>query len=118
MPNDTPLNAPSTGAHVLDQLFTVISSRKGADPQASYTAKLFAKGSNKIAQKFGEEAVETIIAALSETPDHLVSESADVLYHLLVLWADHNIQPEQIWQELARRQGISGIDEKNTRKTP
>lgn len=102
-------------AHVLDQLFQVIQGRQGADPQTSYTAKLFAKGRKKIAQKVGEEGLETAIAAVSETPADIAAESADLLYHLLVLWADAGIDPADVWAELARRQGISGIAEKNSR---
>jgi len=101
--------------HVLDQLFQVIQSRKGADSDSSYTAKLFAKGRKKIAQKVGEEGLETAIAAVSETPADIAAESADLLYHLLVLWADAGIEPAEVWAELARRQGISGITEKNSR---
>ena len=100
---------------ILDELYTVIASRKGTDPDKSYTAKLFARGRGKIAQKFGEEAVETVVAALSEGKDELVGESADTLYHLLVLWADCGIEPAKVWAELARRAGTSGIDEKKSR---
>lgn len=101
--------------HVLDQLFQVIQSRKGGDADSSYTAKLFAKGRKKIAQKVGEEGLETAIAAVSETPAAIAAESADLLYHLLVLWADAGVDPAEVWGELARRQGISGIAEKNSR---
>ncbi|MCA1909591.1 MAG: phosphoribosyl-ATP diphosphatase [Magnetospirillum sp.] len=101
--------------HVLDQLFAVIEGRKGADPDSSYTAKLFNKGRKKIAQKVGEEGLETAIAAVSETPAAIAAESADLLYHLLVLWADAGVDPGDVWAELARRQGISGIAEKNSR---
>lgn len=106
---------PSDGK-IVDQLYQTIAARKGADPATSYTAKLFSRGRNKIAQKVGEESVETVVAALAETPDRLVSESADLLYHLLVLWADCGVQPADVWAELTRRQGISGIAEKNARK--
>lgn len=101
---------------ILERLYDTIASRKGGDPEKSYTAKLFARGRGKIAQKLGEEAVETVVAALAETPDHVVSESADLLYHLLVLWADAGVKPGQVWAELAQRQGISGVDEKKSRK--
>ena len=101
--------------HILDELFGVIASRKGTDPDKSYTAKLFARGRGKIAQKFGEEAVETVVAALSEGKDELVGESADTLYHLLVLWADCGVEPAKVWAELSRRAGTSGIDEKKSR---
>ena len=102
-------------ALVLERLFAVIETRRGGDPDASYTAKLLARGTAKIAQKFGEEAVETIIAGTSETPEALASESADMLYHLLVLWADRGVTPEQVWTELARREGTSGLAEKAAR---
>lgn len=106
---------PSDGK-IVDQLYQTIAARKGADPATSYTAKLFSKGRGKIAQKLGEEAVETVIASLTETPERLVGESADLIYHLLVLWADCGVQPADVWAELERRQGISGIAEKNARK--
>ena len=104
-------------ARILDQLFETLKSRRGGDPDKSYTAKLFARGKPKIAQKLGEEAVETVIAALAETPDKVVSESADLLYHLLVLWAECEIEPYQVWTELESRAGTSGIDEKKSRKS-
>ena len=100
----------------LDRLFDRLQSRRSADPEHSYTASLFGRGRAKIAQKVGEEAVETVIAALTETPERVISESADLLYHLLVLWADCGVAPEAVWAELAKRQGISGIDEKKSRK--
>ena len=102
--------------HAIDTLFAVIESRKGADPDTSYTAKLFAKGRKKIAQKVGEEAVETALAAVSETPAAVAAESADLLYHLLVLWAEMGVAPGDVWAELNRRAGVSGIEEKNSRK--
>jgi phosphoribosyl-ATP pyrophosphohydrolase len=102
--------------HAIDALFAVIASRQGADPETSYTAKLFAKGRKKIAQKVGEEAVETALAAMAEGREGVASESADLLYHLLVLWAEMGVKPEDVWAELNKRAGISGIDEKNSRK--
>lgn len=106
----------ASSATILEQLFETIAGRKGADPDTSYTAKLFSRGRGKIAQKLGEEAVETIIAALNEGPERVVGESADLLYHLLVLWAESGVVPAQVWAELERRQGTSGIDEKKSRK--
>ena len=100
---------------ILDQLYALVASRKGADPETSYTAKLFSRGRPKIAQKVGEEAVETVIAALAQGPDAVVGESADLLYHLTVLWADCGVTPDQVWAELAKRQGLSGLDEKKAR---
>lgn len=102
---------------IIDELYQTISGRKGGDPETSYTARLFSKGRGKIAQKVGEEAVETVIAALSEPAERVVGESADLLYHLMVLWADCGVAPADVWAELARRQGTSGIAEKNARKS-
>jgi phosphoribosyl-ATP pyrophosphohydrolase len=89
--------------HALDRLFQVIESRRGGDPAKSRTARLFHKGVAKIAQKVGEEAVETVIAALAEPRERLAAESADLLYHLLVLWAAKGLQPAEVWAELERR---------------
>ena len=101
--------------HLLDQLYDLVASRKGADPETSYTAKLFSRGRAKIAQIVGEVGVETVIAAMAQGPGEVVSESADLLYHLMVLWADCGVTPDQVWAELAKRQGISGLDEKKAR---
>ncbi len=107
---------PVPTARILDQLFETIADRKDSDPEKSYTAKLFSRGRGKIAQKLGEEAVETVVAALAEGSGRLVSESADLLYHLMVLWADCGVTPTEVWTELEKRQGVSGIDEKKARK--
>lgn len=106
----------SQDARILDALYQTVIERKGADSETSYTAKLFAKGRKKIAQKVGEEGLETAIAAVSEGPEAVAAESADLLYHLVVLWADAGLKPETVWTELAKRQGISGIAEKKSRK--
>lgn len=103
-------------SEIIERLFKTIQSRKGADPETSYTAKLFHRGRERIAQKVGEEAVETVIAAINRDNEHIVSESADLLYHLCVLWADAGLSPEDIWTTLEKREGISGIAEKNSRK--
>ncbi|HKK31388.1 MAG TPA: phosphoribosyl-ATP diphosphatase [Alphaproteobacteria bacterium] len=92
-----------SAGHAIDNLFAVIDSRRGADPESSYTAKLFARGTAKIAQKVGEEAVETVIEGMRGDRERLVAESADLLYHLTVLWADQGIRPEDVWTELASR---------------
>ncbi|NMM45102.1 phosphoribosyl-ATP diphosphatase [Rhodospirillaceae bacterium KN72] len=102
-------------ATVLDRLFATVQSRKGADPESSYTAKLFTKGRAKIAQKVGEEAVESVIEAMRDDRDALASESADLLYHLLVLWADAGLKPDEVWAKLDARVGTSGIAEKASR---
>lgn len=101
---------------VIDRLFETVASRKGGDAAESYTAKLFARGTDKIAEKLGEEAVETVIAAVTKDRDGMIGESADLIYHLLVLWADAGIRPEDVLAELERREGTSGIAEKASRK--
>jgi phosphoribosyl-ATP pyrophosphohydrolase len=111
------MSDPETPGAILDRLYQVIDSRRSADPAVSHTARLFQKGTRKIAQKVGEEAVETVIEAVRGKRDRLISESADLMYHLLVLWADARINPSEVWEELARREGISGIEEKNSRPT-
>lgn len=105
----------TAGPETLERLHAAILARRGADPGASYTAKLFARGVKTIAQKVGEEAVETALAALGGDRMETVKESADLLYHLLVLWASLGIAPAEVFEELARREGISGIVEKNAR---
>jgi phosphoribosyl-ATP pyrophosphohydrolase len=99
----------------LDRLWQVIQSRRAADPQSSYTARLFARGRAKIAQKLGEEAVEAVIEGVGENPAALVAESADLIYHLLVLWAAAGVSPADVAAELTRREGNSGIEEKRSR---
>lgn len=100
---------------VLHQLESLIQSRKGADPKSSWTAKLLAKGPEKCAEKFGEEAIEAIIEAVKGDRIKLASEGADVLYHFLVMLAARNVSLDEVLEELARRQGTSGIDEKAAR---
>ena len=102
-------------AAVLERLFKVIESRKGAAPEASYTAKLLAGGAAAIGAKVTEEAGETVAAALGEGNARLAAESADLLYHLLVLWAEAGLGPDLVWAELARREGTSGLTEKAAR---
>jgi len=102
-------------AQVLDRLFEVIESRRGGDAGASYTARLFDEGTEHIAQKLGEEAIETVIAAVGGDADALARESADLLYHLLVLWAARGLDPAAVWAELAAREGVSGLAEKASR---
>lgn len=104
-----------SGLEIIDRLYTVISTRRCGDAATSYTSRLFSKGRVKIVNKVGEEAVELITAALVQGPDEMVSESADLLYHLLVLWVDAGISPDQICAELEKRFGTSGIKEKASR---
>jgi len=99
----------------IEQLFNTVSARKKADPQTSYVASLFAKGTKKIAQKVGEEATETVVASAGGNKQEIVAESADLLFHLLVLWAAHGITPDDVAAELKRREGTSGIAEKASR---
>jgi phosphoribosyl-ATP pyrophosphohydrolase len=99
----------------LERLWLVVTSRRGADPQLSYTARLFARGRAKIAQKLGEEAVETVIEGVRGDRLKLVGESADLLYHLFVLWAEAGVSPDDVAAELARREGTSGLAEKRAR---
>ena len=100
---------------VLDRLTETIEARKGADPTTSYVAKCLAKGPEKCAEKFGEEAVEAIIEAVRGDTAALTSEAADVLFHLLVMLASRDVPLSDVLAELARREGLSGIDEKAQR---
>jgi phosphoribosyl-ATP pyrophosphohydrolase len=106
---------PPIDSGVLERLFAIIEDRRGADPAQSYTARLLGQGRAKIARKTGEEAIEVIIAALAGEREQLTKESADLLYHLLVLWADAGLAPDDVWRELARREGVSGLAEKASR---
>lgn len=99
----------------LERLAATIEARKGADPDSSWTAKLLAKGPEKCAEKFGEEAVEAIIEAVKGDSERLASEAADVLYHLLVMLAARGVTLQDVECELSRREGVSGIDEKAAR---
>lgn len=102
--------------HILDELYQVILSRKDASPESSYTAALLHKGIDKILKKVGEEATEVVIAGKGGTDEELVYETADLIYHSLVLLAARNIPVSAVWNELQRRSGISGITEKAARK--
>ena len=101
--------------HTIERLFETIAARKSADPASSYTAKLLSDGVERCAKKLGEEAVETVIAAAAGKHSEIITESADLLYHLLVLWAAAGIEPEEVYQTLAAREGRSGIAEKASR---
>ena len=102
-------------ATVLDRLFATVTARRMADPELSHSARLLSRGTAKVAQKFGEEAVECLIEAVAGNREALISESADVLYHLVVMWVDAGLAPDAVWNELQRREGISGIAEKAAR---
>jgi len=100
---------------ILQKLAEVIKNRKENPSDNSYVAKLFSKGRKKIAQKVGEEAVELCIAAAHNDREEAVSESADLLFHMMVLWSDMGIKSEDVYDELMRREGVSGIEEKKSR---
>jgi phosphoribosyl-ATP pyrophosphohydrolase len=100
---------------ILDRLAETLEQRKGADPQTSYVAKLYGKGLDTILKKVGEEAAEVIIAGKGGDRDQIVYEMADLWFHCLVLLADQGLRPEQVLNELARREGVSGIEEKASR---
>lgn len=113
-----PLAPPMTvgaSAAVLERLWTVIEGRRDADPALSHSARLLSRGTAKVAQKFGEEAVECVIEAVGGNRAALVAESADVLYHLIVMWVNAGIRPAEVWAELQRREGVSGVAEKASR---
>jgi phosphoribosyl-ATP pyrophosphohydrolase len=98
---------------VLDSLWETVEQRRlEGDVVNSHSARLLARGTAKVAQKLGEEAVECVIEATIGNRQAVILESADLLYHLLVVWVDAGIRPEEVWAELARRQGISGVAEK------
>ena len=99
----------------LDRLARTIEARRSAEPGSSWTATLLSKGPEKCAEKFGEEAIEAIIEAVRGDRDRLTSEAADVLYHMLVMLAARNVTLDDVLQELERREGTSGLDEKAAR---
>jgi len=101
---------------VLQRLAEVLESRKHADPAASYVAGLYAKGLDAILKKIGEEATETVLAAKDGAADKIIYETADLWFHTLVLLAQQGLRPEQVLDELARRFGVSGVEEKASRK--
>ena len=103
---------------VLNKLAAVLESRKGADPQSSYVAGLYAKGLDAVLKKIGEEATETVLAAKSGERAQIVHETADLWFHTLVMLAQTGLKPDDILTELERRFGVSGLDEKAARETP
>jgi len=111
-----PSASVGTTPAVLDRLWTVVLERQNANPAHSHSARLLSRGVEKVAQKFGEEAVECLIEAVAGNKNALLAESADVLYHLLVLWVSVGVHPSDVWAELERREGVSGIAEKAARR--
>ena len=108
--------AKSPADDILARLATVIESRRGANPDQSYVARLFAKGPDSILKKIGEEATETVMAAKDGDRDRIVHETADLWFHSLVMLAWYGLTPADVLAELARREGLSGLDEKASRK--
>lgn len=102
---------------ILDRLAATLEARKGADPESSYVARLYARGLDAILKKVGEEAAETLIAAKGGDKRQLVYEVADLWFHTLVLLASQGLAPDDVLEELARREGVSGIAEKASRAT-
>ncbi len=100
---------------ILERLFEVLEGRRAADPETSYVAKLFAEGSGAIAAKVGEEAIELVVAYTKGLRPQTVRESADLLFHMMVLWADAGIRPVDVLAELEAREGLSGLEEKRRR---
>ena len=100
---------------VLIRLSELLEQRKLADPTSSYVAKLYAKGMDAILKKVGEEAAETIIAAKNDNKQAIIYETADLWFHTLIMLAKADLKPQDVLDELARREGLSGIDEKNSR---
>lgn len=105
-----------TERDILDRLSTVLAERKGADPASSYVAKLHHKGLDAILKKVGEEATEAVMAAKDGDREHLLREVADLWFHTLVLLAHVGLDANAVRDELARREGVSGIEEKASRK--
>lgn len=103
-------------ADVLQRLASVIASRRGGDPERSYVARLLARGNDAILKKIGEEATETVMAAKDGVPERIVAETADLWFHCLVMLEFHGIAANEVLAELARREGLSGIEEKASRK--
>ena len=111
------MRQPDSSSDILQQLAGILEARKDSDPNQSYVARLYAEGLNTILKKVGEEATETILAAKDDDPEHLVYETADLWFHVLVLLAHKDINPNAVLQELRRRFGLSGLEEKSSRTT-
>lgn len=103
-------------SEILEQLAEVLNERKGADPTSSYVASLYAKGLDAVLKKVGEEATETVLAAKNAEPEQIIHETADLWFHTLVMLSAVGLGPQQVLEELQRRFGLSGLDEKAARK--
>ena len=100
---------------VLNRLADLLEQRKNADPTSSYVAKLYAKGLDSILKKIGEEATETVIAAKGGNKDEIIYETADLWFHTMIMLSHAGLKPQDVLDELARREGLSGLEEKNSR---
>ena len=100
---------------VLNRLADLLEQRKNADPTSSYVAKLYAKGLDSILKKIGEEATETVIAAKGGNKDEIIYETADLWFHTMIMLSHAGLKPQDVLEELARREGLSGLEEKNSR---
>lgn len=110
-------DSANTGTmNVLARLADVVESRRGADPEKSYVARLLSKGPDSFLKKIGEEATETVMAGKDADPVKIINETADLWFHCLIMLAHYGLRPEQVLSELARREGLSGLDEKASRK--
>jgi len=101
---------------ILSQLANVIESRRDGDPGTSYVARLLSRGEDAILKKIGEEATEAVMAAKDGTPERIIAETADLWFHCLIMLSHYGLRPQQVLDELARRAGTSGIEEKAMRK--
>jgi phosphoribosyl-ATP pyrophosphohydrolase len=106
----------SAGTSVLDRLAEVIAERRGADPDRSYVARLLARAPDAVLKKIGEEATETVMAAKDGDPTRIIAETADLWFHCLVMLEQYGLHPRAVLTELARREGLSGLEEKAARK--
>ena len=109
-------SAKTSTVDVLARLADVVESRRGADPEKSYVARLLSKGPDSFLKKIGEEATETVMAGKDGDPVKIINETADLWFHCLIMLAHYGLRPEQVLSELARREGLSGLDEKASRK--
>lgn len=115
------MTIPDTSSDLLARLADTLATRRpdrGGDPKTSYTAQLLARGPDAFLKKIGEEATELVMAAKDGKPDRIVAETADLWFHCLVALTHFNLRPEDVLAELARREGLSGLEEKASRKQP
>jgi phosphoribosyl-ATP pyrophosphohydrolase len=115
-PAREPTAPAAPGAEILERLAATVASRRDADPERSYVARLLARGPDAILKKIGEEATETVMAAKDGDRSRIVAETADLWFHCLVMLAHYGLSPMQVLDELARREGLSGLDEKAARQ--